>query len=182
MLDQIDFSLFESQSKMEQEINQETKDLETLLKTFTEGDETQQDQNYSQDNNVVPKKRRSDYSNTKVKARNLLTNVAYRCFKQSDFSNSSFVIDISSFKLQNCNPINLEIKLETEKEREMIKFMWDTCIPHDFVTAILKQSNYNIVSQTNLAYQKANTIVTNYLKEDESRLAHLKYKMAEKLI
>ena len=28
---------------------------------------------------------KSDYSNTKVKARHLLTNVAYRCFKQSDF-------------------------------------------------------------------------------------------------
>ena len=66
-------------------------------------------QNFSQDNNVVPKKvkRRSDYSNAKVKARNLLTKVAYRRFKQSDFMKDSFVIDILSFLVQNCNPINL---------------------------------------------------------------------------
>ena len=37
MLDQIEFSLLQSQSRTEQEqLDQETKDLETLLKTFTE--------------------------------------------------------------------------------------------------------------------------------------------------
>ena len=35
---------------------QEEKDLEILLSTFTESQENQQDQNSSQDNNVVPKK------------------------------------------------------------------------------------------------------------------------------
>ena len=35
-------------------------------------------------------KRRSDYSNTKVKTRNLLTNVSYRRFKKSDFNKQSF--------------------------------------------------------------------------------------------
>ena len=126
MLDQMEFTLPQSQNRTEQEqLDQETKDLETLLKTFTEENENQQNQNSSQDNNVVPKKvkRRSDYSNTEVKARNLLTNVAYRHFKQSDFMKDSFVIDLLSFLVQNCNPLNLEIKLETEKEMEMIRFM-----------------------------------------------------------
>ena len=73
MLDQESFSMIQSQSRLEQE----QKDLETLLSTFGENEENQQDLNFSQDNNVVPKKsiskRRSDYSNTKVKTRNLLT-------------------------------------------------------------------------------------------------------------
>ena len=143
MLDQMEFTLLQSQNRTEQEqeqLDQETKDLETLLKTFTEENENQQNQNSSQDNNVVPKevKRRSDYSNTKVKARNLLTNVAYRRFKQSDFMKDSFVIDILSFLVQNCNLINLEIKLEAEKERELVKFLWDVCIPHEFVNFMLK--------------------------------------------
>ena len=91
MLDQMEFSMLQSQSRIEQELlEQESKDLETLLKTFTEETEKQQNQNSSHDNNVVQKKKKrmkfkSDYSNTKVKARNLLTNVAYRCFKKSDF-------------------------------------------------------------------------------------------------
>ena len=139
MLDQMEFTLLQSQNRKEQEqeqLDQETKDLETILKN-----ENQQNQNSSQDNNVVPKqvKCRSDYSNTKVKARNLLTNVAYRRFKQSEFMKDSFVIDILSFLVQSCNPINLEIKLETEKETEMAKFLWDVCIPHEFVNFMLKQ-------------------------------------------
>ena len=77
MLDQMEFTLLQSQNRTEQEqeqLDQETKDLETLLKTFTEENKNQQNQNSSQDNNIVSKKvkRKSDYSNTKVKARHLL--------------------------------------------------------------------------------------------------------------
>ena len=68
-------------------------------------------------------KRRKDYSNTKVKTRNLLTDVSYRRFKQSDFNKNSFIIDILSFLVQNFNPINLERKFDIEKEREMVKFL-----------------------------------------------------------
>ena len=38
-----------------------------------------------------------------------------------------------SFLTQNFNPINLDRKLNLEKERDMIKFLWDECLPHDFV-------------------------------------------------
>ena len=123
MLDQANFLMIQSQSRMEQE----QKDMETLLSTFTESIGDQQDQNFSQDDNVVPKKnmkRRKDYSNTKVKTRNLQTNVSYRGFKQSDFNKNSFIIDILSFLVQNFNPVNLERKLDTEKERDMVRFLW----------------------------------------------------------
>ena len=52
MLDQDNFLMIQSQSRLEQE----QKDLETLLSTFGENEENQQDLNFSQDNNVVPKK------------------------------------------------------------------------------------------------------------------------------
>ena len=85
MLDQANFSMIQSQSRMEQE----QKDMDTLLSTFTENIvDDQQDQNFSQNDDVVPNKRmkrRKDYSTTKVKTRNLLANVLYRRFKQSDF-------------------------------------------------------------------------------------------------
>ena len=40
------------------------------------------------------KSRNTQYSLTKVKARNLLTNVGYRRFKESDFLNLNFILDI----------------------------------------------------------------------------------------
>ena len=59
--------------------------------------------------------KRKDYSNTKVKTRNLLTNVSYRRFKQTDFNKKKFIVDIISFLTQNFNPINLDRKLDPEK-------------------------------------------------------------------
>ena len=126
------------------------------------------------------KKWRSDYSNTKVKTRNLLTNVSYRRFKQSDFNNQSFIIDILSFLVQNFNPINLDIKLDIEKERDMTKFMWDECILHEFVSFIYKEKYYNEISQPNLTYQRANNIVKEYLFEDWNWINYLKFKIEEK--
>ena len=148
------------------------------MQTFTAENESQQDQNSSHDNNVV---KRATYSSTKVKARNLLTNVAYRRYKDSDFQKTNFVVDILSFMVYNCNPTNLEIKLETEKEREMVKFLWDTCVPINFTKYLLQQKQFNIISQTNLTYQKSNKIVLNYLNENSpDKLSQLKYKLNEK--
>ena len=52
MLDQMNFSMIQSQRRVEKE----QKDMETLLSTFTKNTEDQQDLNFSQDNNVVSKK------------------------------------------------------------------------------------------------------------------------------
>ena len=126
-------------------------------------------------------KRGKDYSNTKVKTRNLLTNVSYRRFKQSDFKKNSFIIDTLSFLVQNLNPRNLERKLGIEKERDIVKFLWDECIPHDFVRYMYKQNNYIEISKPNLTYQKANNIVKNYVLEESNRINLLKFKIEEKL-
>ena len=67
-------------------------------------------------------RKRKDYSNTKVKTRNLLTNVSYRRFKQRDFNKKNVIVDIMSFLTQNFNPINLDRKLDSEKECDIVKF------------------------------------------------------------
>ena len=69
------------------------------------------------------KSAKSNYSNTKVKAQNLLTNVSYRRYKQQDSKNASFIIDILSFIVQNFNPINLDRKLDNKNERLYVKML-----------------------------------------------------------
>ena len=53
MLDQANFSIIQRKGRMEQE----QKDMETLLSIFTESIGDQQIQNFSQDDNVILKKR-----------------------------------------------------------------------------------------------------------------------------
>ena len=56
MLDFHEFSLIQSQNQSIPE--QEQKGMETLLNTFTEGTESQQDQSFSQDDNDFPPKKK----------------------------------------------------------------------------------------------------------------------------
>ena len=125
-------------------------------------------------------RQRQDYSSTKVKARNLLTNVSYSRFKQTDFNKKNFIVDTVSFLTQNFNPINLDRKLDKEKERDMVKFLWYECIPHEFVHSIYTSKNYDVISRLNLTYPKANEIVSNYFLEDLNRINIAKYKIEEK--
>ena len=83
MIDFQKFSQFQNQGTVEQE-----KDMQTLLKSFLEEITSQQDPDFFQDNKDVRKKTqskksaaKSNYSSTKVKARNLLTNVSYKRYE-----------------------------------------------------------------------------------------------------
>ena len=59
----------------------------------------------------------------------------------------------------------MERKLDVDKERDMTKYLWDDCIPHDFYQG-----------KPNLTYQKASNIFKNYLLEELNRINMLKYK------
>ena len=159
-LDAATYSL-EKQNKLEAEQN----DFQTLLNTFSEGIESQQDLDFSMNDNDADfkkekvsksksKSRNTQYSSTKVKARNLLTNVGYRRFKESDFLNLNFILDILSFLLHNFNPINIDRKVDTEDEQLMINFIWEVCVPYEFATEIYKMPNYQILADPKLTIKK----------------------------
>ena len=157
---------------LENKLEAEQNDFQTLLNTFSEGIESQQDLDFSMNDNDVDfknekvsksKSRKTQYTSTKVKARNLLTNVGHRRFKESDFLNLNFILDILSFLLQNFNPINIDRKVDTEDERLMISFIWEVCVPYEFAAEIYKSPNYQIIANPKLTFQKANQIVKSWI-------------------
>ena len=88
-----------NQSLMEEKENE---DIKKLLSTLTEGLRSQLDPDFFQDDNDVQKlKTTTKYSNTKVKTRNLLTNVSYTSCKPEDVEKTNFVINVFSFLTQN---------------------------------------------------------------------------------
>ena len=165
---ELDAATYNLENKLEVEQN----DFQTLLNTFSEGIESQQDLDFSMNDNDVDfkkekvsksKSRDTQYSSTKVKAQNLLTNVGYRRFKESDFLNLNFILDILSFLLQNFNPINIDRKVDTESEQLMINFIWEVCVPYEFAAEIYKSPNYQILADPKLSFQKANQIVKKWI-------------------
>ena len=81
-----------------------------------------------------------------------MTNVSYRRFNQKDFNNASFIIDILLFIVQYSTPINLKRSFDKEKDKLMVKFRWDECIPHDFTCYIYKNENHTVISNPKLTY------------------------------
>ena len=71
--------------------------------------------------NAKPK---SNYSSTKVKARNFLSNIAWRKYcrrlKKNDHKNESFIIDVFSFITLNLNSISIERKFDNPTDKNML--------------------------------------------------------------
>ena len=79
MLDQENLLTMQSRSML----TQEQKDMETLLNTFTKNIESQQDRNFSQDDNVVPNKREEKT----IVTQKLKREIYYQMFLTEDLNN-----------------------------------------------------------------------------------------------
>ena len=133
-----------NQSLMEEVENEEMKKLLSRLLERIGLIKSQPDLDFFQDDNDVQKTKTTattKYSHTKVKTRNLLTNVSYRRYKPEDGEKTNFVINVFSFLTQNLNPTGLDRKLEILLERDYIKMIWDSCVPHKFSKFIYQREN-----------------------------------------
>ena len=117
--------------------------------------------------------------------KDLKQGIYWKTFVTEDLNNQNFkktvlLFDILSFLLQNFSPINLERKLDSEKEWEMVTFLWDEFVTHDFVRYMYKIENYIDISKPNLTYQKANNIAKKFTSEPPNRINLLIYEIEEK--
>ena len=133
MAQQIDFqklTSIHSQNLLEEVL--ENKELKNFLNQMNPEfviPESQPDTDFFQDYDVQPKKIK--HSSTKVKARNLLTNVSCRRYNLRN-EKRRFYIDLFSYILSNLNPIGLERKFDSDFERNRLKMVWDVCNPTSF--------------------------------------------------
>ena len=147
--------------------------------------ENQLNQYFSQDNNDVKKKKKAAARvlarkrTTKIKARIFLTNIAYRRYKIFDFNNGNFVIGVYSFLLQNLCPLMIDRKFDNENDRQWVKMLWQKCLPQQFTRYIFLYHNFLALTQMEITYQKANSVVKQFLTEHLSELNHLKHCLAE---
>ena len=70
-----------------------------------------------------------NYSSTKIKARNFLTNVSYNRITTVDYKNKNFVIDCFTFLILYLNPFYLKRKFESSTEREFVNVLWMFLMP-----------------------------------------------------
>ena len=78
----------------------------------------------------------------------------------------NFVVDFFSFLTQNLNLTGLDRKLETTLERDYVKMIWGTCMPHKFSKFIYSKESFMDLCQPHITYQKAKNIVLKFIEED----------------
>ena len=141
MIDFQKLSSIQSKSSLEEALeNEKLKNFLNQMNQELAVSESQPDPDFFQDyNDVQPKNIK--YNSTKVKTRDLLTNVSYRRYNLKD-EKESFYIDLFSYLLLNLNPIGLDRKLDSDFERNQLKMIWDVCVPTSFTKCIFEKDNF----------------------------------------
>ena len=110
------------------------------------------------------------YNNTKVKARNFLTNVSYNRITAADYKNKNFVMDCFTFMILYLNPFYLERKFETNIERDFVNVLWTFLMPSKLYNHITGNDNMKTLNRIKIKYQDAKNIMIAFLFNDPSNL------------
>ena len=110
------------------------------------------------------------YNNSKVKARNFLTNVSYNRITAADYKNKNFVIDCFTFMILYLNPFYLERKFETIIERDFVNVLWTFLMPSKLYNHITENDNMKTLNKIKIKYQDAKDIMIAFLFSDQSNI------------
>ena len=110
------------------------------------------------------------YNNSKVKARNFLTNVSYNRISTADYKNKNFVIDCFTFMILYLNPFYLERKFESIIEREFVNVLWAFLMPNKLYVHITDNANMKTLNKIKIKYQDAKDIMIAFLFNDPNNI------------
>ena len=110
------------------------------------------------------------YNNSKVKARNFLTNVSYNRISTDDFKKRHFVVHCFTFMILYLNPFYLERKFESKTEREFVNVLWAFLMPNQLYQHISGEANIKTLNKIKIKYQDAKDIIIEFLFNDPSNI------------
>ena len=113
------------------------------------------------------------YNNSKVKARNFLTNVSYNRITAADYKNKNFVVDCFTFMIIYLNPFYLERKFESLIEREFVNVLWTYLMPNKLYVHINSEANIKTLNKIKIKYQDAKDIMIAFLFNDPTNITIL---------
>ena len=113
------------------------------------------------------------YNNSKVKARNFLTNVSYNRITAADYKNKNFVVDCFTFMIIYLNPFYLERKFESLIEREFVNVLWAYLMPNELYRHISGEANIKTLIKIKIKYHDAKDIIIAFLFNNPTNITIL---------
>ena len=105
----------------------------------------------------------SSYSCTKVKLRNLLTNISCKRLNKNDHTNISFVVECVLLIEQYLNPFSLGKKFISQTDQHYVNMVWERSKPKSLYKFICREENIMLSNQLDVTYQKPSKIVNEYV-------------------
>ena len=156
----------EQERHLQEEKLEEQKEIATTEISFPlEKTMKELNQNIFSDDKAI-----KSYNNSKVKARNFLTNVSYNRITAADYKNKNFVVDCFTFMIIYLNPFYLERKFESLIEREFVNVLWAYLMPNQLYVHISGEANIKTLNKIKIKYQDAKDIMIAFLFNDPSNI------------
>ena len=112
---------------------------------------------------IKPRKIKTPYSPTKIKARNYLSNIAYSRICDADFKNLSFIADALTFITMELKPFFLKMTYGDEADIEMIKMLWEECLPNSYLQHLKKPDNFELIYSEKANFKQVKNVVGQYM-------------------
>ena len=116
------------------------------------------------------------YNSTKVKTRNILTNLSYLRVSKLDFDKKSYLIDFVTYVIQYLNAFTIDLKLETQLEKNMLMFIWMNCLPSKLTEFVSSKDHYDTITNPKTKFKDIYQIVKEYMSYEAN------YEEAKELI
>ena len=81
------------------------------------------------------------YNNTKIRAINFVTNLAYIHLNEINHENMYFMVYVFAHIVQNLNLFCLDRKFQNSQYRKMVHLIWEKSVPNTFYKNICQKEN-----------------------------------------
>ena len=133
-------------------------------------------QDSSQTNKIINRNKikytttRIEYSSTRIKSRNFLSNISYNGIGKNAFYNENFTLDVFVLLVKNLNPFSLNRKITDKTKHEMVYMLWRECIPQEFCKYICEEQNFMFLNGRDINQAGVLEIVGNFIDQGKENL------------
>ena len=133
-------------------------------------------QDSSQTNKIINRNKikytttRIEYSSTRIKSRNFLSNISYNGIGKNAFYNENFTLDVFVLLVKNLNPFSLNRKITDKTKHEMVYMLWRECIPQEFYKYICEEQNFMFLNGRDINQAGVLEIVGNFINQGKENL------------
>ena len=92
------------------------------------------------------------------------TKISYRRVSDKDFVHAGFIMDLLTYIVMDLKPFFLNTAYSEEENRDMIKMLWEKCLPKRFYDHVKLPENFQLLNSGKINFKEVKGIVHSYVQ------------------